>query len=388
MELKEVLLIEDNPDTASEVSNSLESEGIVLTVAKNDQEMTECFAKNPGIQIVVLDWLLDGKSSVEARLCLQRMRENWFVPVVIWSEEIERFNEESDEVHKTFPASCLSKHSKSQVRASDLLNILSEWNSTPPMSIFGGFRRSAVKAINQSFYDLADQSANDLVKGLKSLFSLDAGKQDIDTEHAIDVFTRMIGRIVYSDEGFNAELSEFLSSLDFSKELSSDEKRMKSAIQDYHMYYLPRAGDRRVRTGDIVEIKLPLDEGEAAHKAIVVTPACDLAVPGKTEFLRLLVIRPVESNRDRSAQDRWLFLEDGNEQVARFHEMLVLRNESYGEAGDSKPVMSYDHKYETIGKIAVGVKRLKRLDDPYRADLIHKFTSHAGRIGVPEFDAR
>jgi len=387
MELNEVLLIENDEVTASRVEDALKSEDVVVHLAKNDDEMVNRFADNPGIQIVILDWLLEDDSSVIAKLCLQKLRENWFVPVVIWSVEIDKYEGESDEVHEFFPSPCISKHSKSQVQAGDLLGILREWHSTPPMSIFNSFKKSATRAIDQSFYNLASHSAEDLEKGLKSLFALEEGQMEIDIEHPIDVLTRMISRIIYSDNDFISQLSEFLSALDFSKELTKQEKKIKSMIQNYHMYYQPRSEDHRIRSGDIVKIKYRIDDNKVIRKAIVITPACDLAIPGKTEFVRLLSIYSSENVKDEHAYDKWVFWEEGNKKVVKFHDIVILRNESYKDEKHRKAVMSYEHEYHTATETVVQIERLKRLEDPYRADLIHKFVSHAGRIGMPLFDA-
>ncbi|NJN98032.1 MAG: hypothetical protein HC875_30110 [Anaerolineales bacterium] len=52
--------------------------------------------------MIVLDWLLDGENSISAKLCLNTIRAKYFVPVVIWTDQLERYEDEAEEVKKTF----------------------------------------------------------------------------------------------------------------------------------------------------------------------------------------------------------------------------------------------------------------------------------------------
>ena len=114
----------------------------------------------------------------------------------------------------------------------------------------------------------------------------------MDIEHSIDVLMRLVSRDVYNDGDFINELNAIIEDFQEDNEDVDEREIVKiiSSIQDLHMFYKPT--DQIVRTGDIVEIDL---DGNKL-RAVVITPACDLAIPKRTTQLRLTVIREPKNN--------------------------------------------------------------------------------------------
>jgi len=390
MELKRVLIIEDRDETGEKVKELFASHDVAVTHIRDDEEIESKLRNSSEYQLIILDWLLDGESSELAKVCLYKIRQACFLPVVVWTEEIETFNGDREDVIQIFPQVCIQAFSKSEVQLDDLLDVLLRWHSTPPMSLARGFRKSVLNAFVSSFYDLASQSSDDLVRGLKSLISTSEGQYDIDIEHPIDVLLRMIARSIYHDDEFISQLRKIIGDLQLKKPPQTEkdkkkERKIRSQIMDFYMYYEPRSDDSVIRTGDIVNVRL---EGlEQVLKAIVITPACDLVIPKKTNFLRLILIHKATYPDEDKKDDKWPMWEHSELHVVSFHEVLVLRDDTKSAEQSPQSVMSYSHQFSNFSGINAKMERIKRLDNPYQADLLHSFVSHAGRIGVPEFRA-
>lgn len=333
------------------------------------------------VQMVILEWLLDGETESDALLCLGTIRETRFVPVIIWTEEIERFTQAEDDVRQRFPEACYRGFSKSEVNHHKLLDELKIWHQQAPARLAEQFRQSIATAVERTLFLLAEQSIDDLTMGLKTLIKL-GEISSVDMEHATDVMLRLLGRQLYADQAFVGELRKIVDRLNTDQTQTSPKARQRSSqMEALHMLYQP--ADDVLRNGDIVNISWR----ETSALAVVLTPACDLANPGKTPYVRLALMN-IQPDRKggKAPEDRWPLTYLGESREVCFHEILVLRNVITANlARGMVPVMRYSHTFNTLSGEDVSIRRERRLDEPYRLDLLHNFVSHAGRIGRPDF---
>jgi len=384
MELKKVLLIDDVKDVHYKVMKAFEEYGVVVVPIQDISELEQHLGSRD-FQMIILDWLLDGESSTLAKVCLHKIRDSYFVPVLVWTEELESFKTEEENVKKSFPEACLKALSKSEVDYKDLLDFLANWYEKTPAKLSNWLRKSIIASVEEALYTLAAHSEDDLARGLKILISLEDTSKVVDMEHVTDVLLRLVGRAIYTNEEFNNQVRQAIEDLKYEPKRR---EKIVSRIQKLHMYYKPQ--DNFVRTGDIVKIIFDADVQSEDIKGVVVTPACDLARP-KTAFLRLALINERVTQGTPGADKFELRFLTDDEKIFEvcFHEILVVKNQTFDSYNNPKerPVMLYEHEYKTLNGTKVVLERLLRLDEPYRADLLHCFVSHAGRIGIPEFTA-
>lgn len=284
MELKKVLIIEDDKEIRDAIIAKGQVEGIEIQAGEPD-DLDNLMAVPHQFQLVILDWFLYGESSDLARVCLTKIRKAYFIPMVIYTAELTAFTDEIEDVKKIFPEACLHARGKDEIDISHLLGVLTDWHNKTPARLSHQFRRSLVASIEEALYKLAEHSEDDLARGLKTLIT--AGDTDeIDIEHTVDVLLRLIGRAIYEDENFINEVKQTVEKLEWAPD---KRKNIESRIKKLHMYYQPR--DKFVRTGDIVKITIESEQKIQQVQGIILTPACDLAQPGKTRFLRLVLIR-------------------------------------------------------------------------------------------------
>lgn len=376
MKLKRVLLIEDNSKVRQDVIDEFQTAGMDIVAVNDYPDLLTHLHELPSVQMVILDWLLDGENESDALLCLETIRRTRFVPVIIWTEEKERFEEAETEVTKRFPKACYHAHSKAEVNHHTLLMVLAEWHNQAASQLSELFRQSVAAAAEQTLFSLAEQSIDDLTKGLKTLIAL-GEKTDVDMEHTTDVMLRILGRQLYTDKSFVDQLKVIVADLKTTNpQAPKQERRRASQMEALYMFYQPT--DDVVRNGDIVKISWNKND----TLAVVLTPACDLANPGKTSYVRLAMLNV----QLKATDDRWPLTYHGEPHEVCFHEILVLRNMTTANPPkNGTAVMRYGHTFSTLNDAVVSIRRECRLDEPYRADLLHNFVSHAGRVGRPDF---
>lgn len=376
MNLNRVLLIEDNSKVRQDVIGEFHAAGVDIIAVNDYPDLLTHLHELPSVQMVILDWLLDGENESDALLCLEIIRRTRFVPVIIWTEEKERFEAAEPEVTKRFPKACCHGLSKAEVNHHTLLKVLAEWHNQAASKLSELFRQSVAAAAEQTLFSLAEQSIDDLTKGLKTLIAL-GEKTDVDMEHATDVMLRILGRQLYADKRFVDQLKDIVADLKTTNpQATRQERRRASQMEALYMFYQP--ADDVVRNGDIVKISWNKND----TLAVVLTPACDLANPGKTSYVRLAMLNV----QLKATDDRWPLTYHGEPHEVCFHEILVLRNMTTANPPkNGAAVMRYSHTFSTLNGADVSIRRECRLDEPYRADLLHNFISHAGRVGRPDF---
>lgn len=396
MELKKVLIIENDKGMAHSVIEDFKKKGVEIAHAIDDRQVNGYLKEQ--FQMVILDWHLevdDNTSSVLARLCLEIIKQHFFIPVVIWTGELAAFKAEEIDVYKIFPQAMIHAYSKDDVKFDNLLQLLNEWHKLPPLSFAEDLRRTITLSTEIALYSLAEHSHDQLAAGFKTLIQGESAPQ-ADVEHIVQVFTRLIEREIYRDKEFVSAIRKTVEQLSLAnvpttKAGRENLRRVISSIQELYMFYQSPSDDIIVRSGDYIDLDVSSENKSFLRKAIVITPACDLANPGKTLYLRLALVEEIlpENINNKLAESEWDFKDDGKHLKVCFHQLFILKNDTLA-ASKEKPkfVMSYSHNYKTLNDDQVrAFKRIKRLAEPYLSDLLHSFVSHAGRIGQPDFSA-
>jgi hypothetical protein len=382
MQLSKILFIDDRVDEFRAVIGDFREAGIDVVELDGASELEAFLNKGESFDAVILDWSFDDTSAM-AQLCLTKIKEVRFVPVLVWTEEPETFDNDLPDVK--FPHSCIERISKLDINKDALVDYVNKWFQKSMVPSLGTqWRRSGAKSIEQSLYQLAELDENDVTKALRVLIQCGEGIGALDLDQAVEVLARLLQRELMSDSELSSYLREKLNAALGPDDVTS---KSKSRVLRLHMYYAPT--DDFVRTGDVVKVI----QGERTSNALVATPSCDLARP-RTEFLRLIVIDgPLKGGSSQRMDKCDLPLLGGagpdfQDQEARFQEVISLKNLNLAEVVEAKKrksVMRYTHKYKSMGGQEIIISRILRIDDPYRSDLLQKFAAHASRVGVPEF---
>lgn len=384
-----VILLDDHADTMEEAIMSIRDSGVQCEPLRNISELENLLNKGEPFDGVILDWFLDDEpDSNLAKISLQKIREHRFVPVFVYTEHRTEYEREADSID--FPRSCISSFSKTALPESNLGAKIKEWlDGFFAGKISRSWRKANQGAIEKVLYELASMDDDGIVGSLQRMIQSENGEA-YDVDHALELLHRISVRVLSNDAKLRSILESCL------KSKTNNEKAAEMKIWQFHMYYQP--GGDIVRAGDIVQSKR--DSHEEMEYFVILTPACDLA-QFKTTYLRL--VRMIPHNFADGEPPRHLyflpFVPLDATKIAGFaidfHQSFAVRNESIeqewqklqkekGQKKLPKINMAYSHKYQEMSGEGIVLKRIARLDDPYRSDLFQKFSSHASRIGVPD----
>lgn len=382
MKLSKVLLIDDKVDQFDGVIQELNEAEIQVVPLDGSEALDEFLESSEPFDAVILDWNF-GEGSETAQVCLKKIRQNRFVPVLVWTEEQETFEIDLPKI-TFFPHSCIQGVSKADVTSTTVVERVNTWfKGSTAASLSDEWRSSTARATEKSLYELAELDDKDVIRALRVFVKAGEPADSMDLDHAVEVLGRLLQRELLVDKNLSGFLQEKLRAID----ANQVKDKTPSRVQRLHMYYQPE--DDFVRTGDIVKLKY----GEQDKVALVATPSCDLAQP-KTEYLRLIVVGAPWDGKNQAPQDRCKlpFLQKENNvfenKEARFQETISLKNLELAEGKDyreRKSVMRYTHKYQSLGGQNASIKRFARVNDPYRSDLLQRFAAHASRVGTPDF---
>jgi hypothetical protein len=384
MKPEKVLFIDDRVNEFQEIISDFREAGIEVVELDGIQQLEAFLETGQRFDAVILDWYFDDESVI-AQLCLRKIKEVRFVPVLVWTEEPEKFDEDLPQI--TFPHSCIQRVSKDDVNRDVMVKYVSNWfRLSTVTNLSTQWRKSCTVAIEQSLYGLAQLDDKDVIQALRIFIQAGEPIGSLDLDQAIEVLARLLQRELLR----NSELSKYLAeklSVAVQENLERGSKPQQSKILRLHMYYSPN--DDFVRNGDVVRFQ----QGEKGKVALVATPSCDLARP-RTEYVRLIVIDeplPGGTSQRLDRCDLPFLIEDGDvyqNREALFQQVMSFRNLELAKHANWKErpsVMRYSHNYESMGGQVVKIVRITRIDDPYRSDLLQRFAAHASRVGVPEF---
>ncbi len=384
MKLQKVLFIDDRVTEFRDIIADFKDSGIEVVELDGLQQLDEYLQKGETFDAVILDWYFEDESTI-ARLCLKKIKEFRFVPVLVWTEEPELFDNDLPLI-SFFPRSCIERVGKGEVNKDVMVEYVSDWfQKSTVSSLSTQWRGSCARAAEQSLYQLAQLDEKDVIQALRIFIQTGDSNVNLDLDQAIEVLARLLQRELMNDSQLAAYLREKLRAAETQQGKSSS--KTPSKVLRLHMYYGPN--DDFVRTGDV----LRMQRGDKEVIAVVATPACDLARP-RTEYLRLIVTGECWQGGGTLPADRCtlpFLVEEEKEyqnKEARFQEVISVKNLELAKITNIKErtsVMRYSHKYESLGGQEVSISRITRLDDPYRSDLLQKFAAHASRVGIPEF---
>jgi hypothetical protein len=291
-------------------------------------------------------------------------------------------------------------------------------------------------AFEKSLYELDALEGMDFHRTVQRLLMVEAERQP-DIDHALDFLERYVSRKIIADnrlrEAIKAELVKEQLPEPRTKTEKEEARRREPAMTNAHCY-IP-AFDKVARTGDVVEVTHP----KGSLIAVALTPACDLA-HGKAEELRLVEAERSDRDPERDAEWQLAAVKDGEGDfknfIVHFHRTFFvtdlsktetmekaakekqaaenavkeaetegkeMKDKSAKEAqakerdtrvkqvrdAESKEkeakqrLITYDDKFRDRFGTEVKLRCICRLDDPYRSDLLQKYSSHASRVGVP-----
>jgi len=377
-----VAFLEDNVPLSHDVEERLLGLGIGCRIFTSRDAFKQSIERGDRYDAVILDWFFeDPTSSIVARLVLEDLRRNRFLPLMIYTEQPDAVEAELPFLPPPFNRAPF--FDKETTDPGKLAAELTSWYSASMSArISNVWRDARCQAFEQSLYELDALEGENLYRTLQHILVMDTGAIP-DVDQALEFLERYVGRKVVSDPGLRDMLRHELQE---ALKLSITRKgEREAALIHAHRYIFP--ADTVARTGDIVEILN--GEGQFLSVGVVSTPACDLASP-KCFELRIILAEEREVKPGRESEWSLPAVRGRDARTFRsfvlnFHRTLFVRDVSLGTTGQERQGrrIAYEHDFVDAFDRKLRLRPMCRLDDPYRSDLLQRYSAHASRVGTP-----
>ena len=377
-----VAILEDNPELGEEVKRQLTEKGMRAELFPTRNDFRAGIARGDLFDLVVLDWFFeDPNTSIQAQLVLVSDLPSYrYVPVVVYTEEPDAAKAEIEGLAR--PANRTLCFAKGEVTPEALAERVSKWyEASFNARLSAAWRKARASAFEHGLYELDALESVDFQRTLQHLLVIES-EGVFDVDHALEFLERFIARKVVADAGLRetvkSELEKEQLPVPQNKQEKKEARRREPALVNAHSYFEPR--DKVARTGDVVEVVHP----KGSLIAVVLTPACDLE---NTKCAELRLVEALELDREAERESEWQMPPYQKAQngpfvtpVLTFHRTFFVTDVSRKEGS----LITYADKFTDRFGTDISLRCLCRLDDPYRSDLLQKYSSHASRVGTPD----
>ena len=287
--MKRVLIIDDDVAT--------QSDSIIEGFHGTDTEVVLCATKDEGLKwinskalfdCIVLDWFLeDPESSILSKQILDVLKNNYYAPVMIYSQHAEDFRNEQEQGRVTYPKNLIREVQKNN--PSEINERIDEWlNGNYTAKLSSIYLKEVYEKIHKTFWNLNDLEQGNIAAVYKKIIS-----ENGNIDWASDFIVNLLLQSITTDKSFRDKVQPLIAQVQTANlQTSIDEKRK---IINKILYY--KSIPDFISNGDIIKINM----GEQRCYGFVATPDCDLSQNNTRyiEFIELIKFASVTLGKFR-----------------------------------------------------------------------------------------
>ncbi len=385
-----ILIIEDNQETLESLKSEFENAGYETICCHDNGSVQKALENNIPFDVVILDWyFVLPESSELSKTILRKLKNNYFVPVFVYTGHLQDFNDQTEE-DLGYPKNMITGFDKTigEAELNNQLKNLIETNLAYKLALT--YRVSLNSHLERLFFELNDFQSSDLAKILKTIYGYG---ENIDWNN--DIIITLLHRSLVSDDTFTKEVSEILKKV---SDTTTSNKEINRKIISRILYHYGKSN--YIRNGDIVSIKN--SDGNIISYGILVTPDCDLEQK-KTQYIDLIEITKLDDPRlaltNGQKENIMKYNHDSffllpaikvngglNDFVAILKSHFIIQEKEI-TTGTKFPSASKRHLYShtyTLNGQDIKLEYICSKVNPYKSEFLHKLHTHNSRVGIPD----
>lgn len=384
--MKRVLIIDDKCYEEEEsIRQGFEGTGIEYSLSATKDDALRVLESKALFDCVVLDWYLEPNDSTLSQLILKYMEQNYYAPVLIYSNHAVDFRAAKDVGEITYPDNLI--HIVEKEDYTDIHAKVEHWlanDTTAKLSSI--YLERVYKNLHKTFWEL-NEIPNSNIAGVYKDVLFENGV--VNWGH--DFVMNLLLQNLIGDASFRSEITTLIETESSTTVASSAEEKQK--IVNRILYF--DSNTPFVQNGDIFRVST----GEGIEYGIVVSPDCDLA-QSKTRFIDFVELRELDESLGKASLIRDI---KNNKSDGHFFFLgMQLDSETYTNmAAVFKSKSRVSCLADHTGKYPCVDKRLEYTDDflyngekgqlayicsianPYKAEFAQKRSAHDSRVGIP-----
>ena len=383
--MKRILIIDDDCLTEEEsIREGFAGTGVELFLCPTREEGMKLIESKALFDCIVLDWYLDNESSNLSRLILKALENEYYAPVLIYSNHAINFREEKAAGDVTYPENLICEVEKGDFK--DISAKVSEWldtNTTAKLSNI--YLEEVYQKIHQTFWKLNDIPHGNIASVYKNISS-DNG----DIDWANDFIVNLLLQNLVSDENFRTQISGLIETIQ-NPETNQDEKKK---ILNKILYF--KSNSPYICNGDIFKIEI----GENVSYGIITSPDCDL-FQKNTKYIDFVELRKLQDDlgngdlrkkiQHNKSESHFYFLSLELEENSFTELVAILKSKHrivcHDNDADKYPSVRNRIKYADSVKIDekdCSLTYICSLLNPYKSEFAQRKFTHDSRVGIPE----
>lgn len=386
--MKRVLIIDDDCiENEVSIREDFEGTNVEVILCENKDQGLQWINSRAFFDCIVLDWYLGkgNENSLESRLVLKALEQNYYSPVLIYSSHSEIYRAERDAGEFSYPANLI--HEVDKGGFNDIKAQVTAWlNSNTTAKLSNIYIEKVYEKIHKTFWSLNEIPHGNIASVYKYII---AENGSIDWEN--DFIINLLLQNTTSDDDFRNKISELVGQLKAENPETTPEQKQK--ILNKILY--SKTNSPYISNGDIIRIQ----SGDEISFGIISTPDCDLA-NSKSKYIEFIELKPLANNlgnssvigsiKSNTSDSHFLFLslelatDTFTDLVAIFKSKNIIVCQ--GNDAEKYPSVTSRIMYSDtlqIDKTNCTIAYLCSLVNPYKAEFTQKKSSHDSRVGIP-----
>jgi CheY-like chemotaxis protein len=372
---RNALIIDDDPEEVEALRSDLTEKGINVISEADYLGAISTIKCRPEIDLVILDWFLNGDNSIQAEMIIDELKKTLLVPIVIYT------NQGVDSPTRAITQKKVDRIAfaldKMDVTVDAVFQKIEEWfEINPELKIFLRWSWEVEKNMGPTQWTIYNLEAG----GLKALIEI--MKQPEDSSYVpreqdiVDLFGKVLKRKVNCNQEFFTSVKGHITELMEGDPVQVDDFVKLKAFHRFERYKPPLS--ESIWTGDIFR-------NEWDEYFVVVTPLCDLC-QAKIENILLLKAELFDETYRKKENL-------GNAERARSN---ITQNKDsthylpYALDLDTGLICRFDRispiKFKLLkDRMKSGKMRcIETIDSPFIENLMQRMNAYLMRLGVRE----
>ena len=380
VQIASVLVVDDSRKEVESIIADLDQHGCAVGYCASQSDAHALLSSGVAFDLVVLDWHLEAEDSMLAGLVLQDISEYCLAPVAVWTNFYDKAKKEVEEETYEFPEEMIFAWQKS-TGAEGLRDAVVGWlNSNPQARLALLWSRGVRLSLSHPIRELLRLQQGELGSLARYLRSKGFDSPALAGVELLRLLQSLLARQLLGDSQLAQRILTILEpALNSQGEMTPERFGGFLAAE---MYAIP-AGVSKIRTGDVIDVG-----DEQRPFVTVLTPACDL-VHANPETDYVLLARAVECRQVFARFNSDTRKDIVSQKKGRYHFLpfVPLANDKVHLIVDFQdvqaPLLSQANERITEGAWTV----VATLESPYRENLVQRYVSLTGRIGLPDLPA-
>lgn len=369
-----VLIIDNERDEIKALKADFENRHISVIYAKDSKEAESILKLRPELSLVILDWLLDESTDIEAKRLLQLLKCSTFAPVIVYTDK--SVIGPNDYIKQSGLNRIAKALNKDDVKCEKVFENINQWLvENPELRIFLRWDYEVEKRKNETLWAVHDLEIGPL-RALIELLEPPDGSFHTTRERDLVVFLgRILTRKLDEDESFSKSIKTEVDELLTRQHNPVDVDKL-GIFHTFERYR--QANPESLWTGSILRNSI-------GNFYVVVTPACDLC-NNKTE--RVILIKAEPLKQYGAARD----LGEGKLKECITHKIAAVHYLPYAAGSPDGLVCRFDRIYtwkpQTLKKLLTQKKMtcVVIVDSPFIEHLIQRMNAYLMRLGVRDLN--